>query len=82
MNETGTIEIRSVIHLTTTSRKGWQADCWNWARSKEPFQLFGVQTAHLPFCQALSAAYQCKFRSTAFRGESIITFEPGTSVNN
>jgi hypothetical protein len=82
MKEQGIIEMRQVINLTTTRTKGWQEVCWSWARSMQPFELFGVLTTHLPFCQALSAAYRCKFRSRPFRGESVITFEPGLSVNN
>jgi hypothetical protein len=82
MKEQGTIEMRQVINSTTTRTKGWQKNCWNWARLKKPFQLSGVQSAHLAFCQALSAAYRCKFRSRLFRGESVITFEPGQSANN
>ena len=71
-----------IINSTTTRTKGWQADCWNWAKARKPFALYGVQTNHLAFCQALSAAYQCRFRSQLFRGESIITFEPGELANN
>jgi hypothetical protein len=80
MKKQGLMKIRFILNSTTTRTKGWQADCWNWAKAKKPFQLFGVQTAHLAFCQALSAAYRCRFRSRLFRGESVIIFEPGLAA--
>jgi hypothetical protein len=72
--------MREIINSTTTRTQGWQADCWNWAKANEPFQLYGVQTRHLPFCEALAAACRCKFHARQFRNESIATFEPGISA--
>lgn len=71
-----------IINSTTTRTKGWQIDCWNWARANKPFQLYGVRNQHLPFCEALSAACHCQFHSQPFHDESIATFEPVSSVTN
>jgi hypothetical protein len=68
--------MRYIINSTTTRTRGWQADCWNWAKANQPFELHGVRSQHLPFCEALAAACQCKIHSRQFRDESIATFEP------
>lgn len=70
-----------IINSTTTRTQGWQADCWNWAKANKPFELHGVQTQHLPFCEALSAACHCQFYARQFHNESIATFEPGSSLS-
>jgi hypothetical protein len=68
--------MRYIIHSTTTRTQGWQADCWNWARANEPFELYGVGTQHLQFCQALSTACGCQFHSRQFHDEAVAVFEP------
>lgn len=59
---------------------GWQTDCWNWAKANQPFELYGVQPRHFSFCEALSAACDCKFDVRPFHDESIASFEPNFSV--
>lgn len=76
MNDKRGIFMRYIIHSTTTRTQGWQADCWNWARANEPFELHGVASQHLPFCRELSAACRCKYHSRPFRDEAVAVFEP------
>jgi hypothetical protein len=71
-----------IINSTTTRTQGWQVDCWNWAKAHKPFQLYGVQNQHLPFCAALSAACHCKFNSRPFHDESVATFEPAAAATH
>lgn len=71
--------MRYIINSTSTRTLGWQADCWNWAKANIPFKLYGVETQHLSFCQALAAACRCQFHSRQFRDESVAVFEPSFS---
>lgn len=70
-----TIELRrrifmyDIVNSTTTRTKGWQTDCWNWAKANKPFELYGVQRRHFQFCESLSAACHCKFHARPFRDE-------------
>ncbi|HEY5233802.1 MAG TPA: hypothetical protein VIK35_09745 [Verrucomicrobiae bacterium] len=68
--------MRHTIHSTTTRTQGWQADCWNWAKARMPFELYGIQTHHLEFCRALSSACRLQFHSRRFRDEAVAMFEP------
>lgn len=68
--------MRYIINSTTTRTPGWKADCWNWVKAGEPFELYGVEPQHLAFCRTLSAACGCQYRSRQHRDETILTFEP------
>jgi len=68
--------MRYIINSTSTRTQGWQADCWNWARANEPFELYGVETQHLPFCQELSEACRCKYQSRQAHDEAVVMFDP------
>lgn len=68
--------MRYIIHSTSTRTRGWQADCWNWAKANEPFELHGVTRDHMPFCRELSSTCHCKYRSRTFRNEAVAVFEP------
>jgi hypothetical protein len=68
--------MRNIINSTSTQMKGWQADCWNWAKAHAPFALYGVETQHLPLCRELSAVCRFKFHSRLLRNESVATFKP------
>jgi hypothetical protein len=68
--------MRHIIHSTTTRTQGWQADCWNWAKAKMSFELYGIQAQHLAFCRALSSACHVRFHSRQFHDEAVVTFEP------
>jgi len=68
--------MRHIINSTTTRTQGWQADCWNWAKARLPFELYGVETQHLTFCKALSTACRCRFHSRQLHDEAVATFEP------
>ncbi len=68
--------MRHIINSTTTRTQGWQADCWNWAKARMPFELYGIQTEHLAFCRALSSACRLHFHSRHFHDEMVVQFEP------
>jgi hypothetical protein len=76
MSNAGESFMRHIIHSTTTRTQGWQADCWNWAKARMPFELYGIQTHHLEFCRALSSACRLRFHSRQFRDEAVAMFEP------
>ena len=73
--------MRQFLNSTTTRTKGWQADCWNWASANQPFELHGVGHEHLPFCQELSDACHCHYRSQQFRQEAVAFFEPSRKTD-
>jgi hypothetical protein len=72
----GGFSMRYIINSTSTRTQGWQADCWNWAKANEPFELYGVETQHLPFCQELSEACRCKYQSRQAHDEAVVMFDP------
>jgi hypothetical protein len=76
MNDEGDFFMRYIINSTTTRTQGWQADCWNWAKANEPFELYGVETQHLPFCRELSATCRCKYHSRQRHDEAVAVFVP------
>ena len=76
MSNAGESFMRHILHSTTTRTQGWQADCWNWAKARMPFELYGIQTQHLEFCCALSSACRLRFHSRQFRDEAVAMFEP------
>ena len=76
MSNAGESFMRHILHSTTTRTQGWQADCWNWAKARMPFELYGIQTHHLGFCRALSSACRLQFHSRQFRDEAVAMFEP------
>ena len=76
MSNAGESFMRHILHSTTTRTQGWQADCWNWAKARMPFELYGIQTHHLGFCRALSSACHVHFHSRQFRDEAVAMFEP------
>ena len=79
MKNAGEFFMHNIINSTTTRTQGWQADCWNWAKASLPFELYGIQTHHLAFCQALSSACRIKFHSRRFHDEAVARFEPSLS---
>ncbi|HEY3760313.1 MAG TPA: hypothetical protein VGN23_01000 [Verrucomicrobiae bacterium] len=72
--------MRYIINSTTTRIKGWQADCWNWAKANKPFKLYGIGPEHEHFCQAVAASCNCKFHSHMLRNESVATFLPAPAA--
>jgi len=59
------------IHTKTA---GWQKRCWDWVKAGERFELHGVETPHLLFCNELCAAYKYKHE---FSHPSVLAFFPG-----
>jgi len=76
MKNAGEFFMRYVINSTSTRTQGWQADCWNWARTGEPFEIYGFEPEHLAICRKLSAACGCKYRFRQIHGEKVVVFEP------
>jgi len=68
-----------ILNSTTTRTQGWQTDCWNWAKARMPFELYGIQTKHLAFCRTLSSACHVRFHSRRFRNQAVALFEPSSS---
>ena len=66
MKNAGESFMRHIIHSTTTRTQGWQADCWNWAKARMAFELYGIQTHHLAFCRALSSDCRCSSIPASF----------------
>jgi len=60
------------MNFTTTKTLGWQQRCWDWAKSREPFELHGVSVPNLLFCEELCAAYKYRFSCN----DSIAAFLP------
>jgi hypothetical protein len=57
-----------------TKAVGWQKRCWDWVKAGERFELHGVETPHLLFCNALCAAYKYQHE---FSDPSVLAFFPG-----
>ena len=76
MSNAGESFMRHILHSTTTRTQGWQADCWNWAKARMSFELYGIQAQHLAFCRALSSACHVRFHSRRFHDEAVVPFEP------
>ena len=55
---------------------GWQKRCWDWVKAGELFELHGVETSHLLFCNALCAAYKYQHE---FSNPSVLAFTPKNS---
>jgi hypothetical protein len=68
--------MHNIINSTTTRTQGWQADCWNWAKARIPFKLYGIREQHLAFCRALASACHVTFRSRQFHDQAVAVFEP------
>jgi len=62
------------MNFTTTKTRGWQKQCWEWAKAQESFELREVNTEHFPFCDALSATYLGKYHFSCNTGVVTFTF--------
>lgn len=63
------------MNFTSTKTTGWQRQCWEWAKVKEPFELRDVAKEHLLFCDELCAAYQGSYRLSNVVPVATFTFK-------
>ena len=59
---------------TTTKTPGWQKQCWDWAKAKEPFELRDAAKEHLVFCDELCAAYGGQYQFSPITAVATFTF--------
>jgi hypothetical protein len=62
------------VNFAATKTTGWQKNCLDWAKAKQPFVIYGIEKTHMLFCQELCAAY--KFKCRFFCKGSVAVFAP------
>jgi len=66
----------AAINSVSTQTSGWQEKCWNWAETRQSFEIRDMQSVHFMFCQEICAEYDYTYQYRCQRSESAARFKP------
>jgi hypothetical protein len=64
---------KRIVNFATTGSNNWKELCLDWAKSNQPFRVYGIEKIHLKFCEELCLLEDYRFK---FDNDSTATFAP------